>query len=202
MEEATLAFARNGYAATSLDGLAARLGIRKQTILYYFPSKRELLGAVIDETAEELTEAFERALARAGPGWARVEAVVRSAFRLAARRPEVLALVREASRLGPPATTRFTAAIEPLLGRATGFLEEEMVEGRLRRHDPRLVVLLAYSAVLVVTTEVDALRALGVEPTARSLVRRRAELLDFFRAALAPDCAHNGTCGGPTAGQK
>jgi hypothetical protein len=33
---------------------------------------------------------------------------------------------------------------------------------------------------------VEVLRALGVEPTSRSLVRRRAELLAFLRSALLP----------------
>ena len=43
-----------------------------------------------------------------GAGFDRVEAIVRSVFRLAARRPELLGLLREVSRLGPPASTRLT----------------------------------------------------------------------------------------------
>jgi hypothetical protein len=107
-------------------------------------------------------------------------------FRLAARRPEVVAVVREVSRLGPPASTRYMTSIEPLVQRATGFLREEMAAGNLRQHDPRLVLLLAYAAVVAMTTEVDALRALGMPPTPRSLLKRRNELLAFFRSALAP----------------
>ena len=59
-----------------------------------------LLEAVIDRSAVELSAALEASLATAGTGWARVEAVVRSVFRLAARRPELLGLVREMGRLG------------------------------------------------------------------------------------------------------
>ena len=55
--------ARRGYEATSLDALAAELGIRKQTILYYFPSKEALLDAVIDRSAAELAATLEDALA-------------------------------------------------------------------------------------------------------------------------------------------
>jgi TetR/AcrR family transcriptional regulator len=186
LDEALIAFAREGYGATSLDALAAELGVRKQTILYYFPSKEDLLNAVVDRSAAELAEAFERSLLRAGSGWDRVEAVVNSVFRLAARRPEVVAVVREVSRLGPPASTRYMALIEPLVERATAFLEEEMAAGHLRQHDARLVLLLAYAAVVAMTTEVDALRALGMPPTARSLLKRRGELLAFFHSALAP----------------
>lgn len=183
-EAALLSFATRGYEATSLDAVAGALGIRKQTILYWFPNKEALLDAVIDHSAGELTAALEHTLTRAGEGWARVEAVVKSVFRLAARRPELLGLLREMSRLGPPASSRLSDALDPLLGRATGFLEEEMEAGRMRRNDPRLVLLAAYSAVVGVATEVEVYRALGEEPTARSLVRRRNELLRFLRSAL------------------
>ena len=186
VQAALVSFATRGYEATSLDAIAAGLGIRKQTILYWFPSKEVLLEAVIDHRAAELSEALERTLARAGEGWDRVEALVRSVFRLAARRHELLGLLREMGRLGPPASSRLSEALDPLLARATGFLEEEMAAGRMRRNDARLVLLAAYSAVVGVATEVEVYRALGEEPTARSLVRRRNELLQFLRSALLP----------------
>lgn len=184
LDAALESFGTRGYEATSLDAVAGALGIRKQTILYWFPSKEALLDAVIDRSAAELAAGLERTLARAGEGWARVEAIVKSVFRLAARRPELLGLLRELSRLGPPASTRLSEALDPLLARATGFLEAEMAAGRMRRNDPRLVLLAAYSAVVGVATEVEVYRALGEEPTARSLVRRRNELLSFLRSAL------------------
>ncbi len=184
LHAALVSFATRGYEATSLDALAGGLEVRKQTILYWFPSKEALLDAVIDTSAAELTDTLEAALARAGGGWERIEAVVRSVFRLAARRPELLGLVREMGRLGPPAATRFTAALDPLVVRASGFLEAEMDAGHMRRHEPRLLLLAIYSTVIGMVTEVEVLRALGEEPSARSLVRRRAELLDLLRSAL------------------
>jgi AcrR family transcriptional regulator len=184
LDAALVSFGTRGYEATSLDAIAAQLGVRKQTILYHFPSKAELLDAVIDRTATELADTLERALAKAGPGWERVEAVVRSVFRLAARRPELLGLLREVGRLGPPAATRLSEAMGGLVARATGWLEAEMAAGNVRRQEPRLLLLSAYSAVIGVATEVEVLRALGIEPTARSLVRRRNELLQFLRSAL------------------
>jgi AcrR family transcriptional regulator len=187
LNAALVSFATRGYEATSLDALAGGLEVRKQTILYWFPSKEALLDAVIDSSTAELTDALESALARAGDGWKRIEAVVRSVFRLAARRPELLGLVREMGRLGPPAATRFTAALDPLVVRASGFLEAEMDAGHMRRHEPRLLLLAIYSTVIGMVTEVEVLRALGEEPTARSLVRRRAELLDLLRSALVTE---------------
>jgi AcrR family transcriptional regulator len=180
-------FGTKGYDATSLDQLAAELGVRKQTILYYFPTKADLLDAVVDQAATDLATALEDAVARAGPSFARVEAIVRSVFRLALRRPELLGLLREVSRLGPPTATRLTDALEPLVQSATGFLQDEMRAGRMRSCDARLLLLSVYSTVLGVATEVEVLRAVGIEPTLRSTAVRRRELLNFLRSALLVD---------------
>ena len=193
LDGALASFGTRGYEATSLDALAASLGLTKQAILYHFPSKEALLEAVIDRSAVELSATLEDALADAGQGWLRIEAIVRSVFRLAARRPELLGLVREVSRLGPPSATRLTTALDPLVARATEFLEAEMAAGTMRRQEPGLLLLNAYSTVIGVATEVEVLRALGYEPTLRSLVRRRGELLSFLRSALlvAPESNHS-----------
>ena len=172
LTEALASFGSRGYEATSLDQIAAELGIRKQTILYYYPSKAELLDAVIDHSS-------------AAP--ARVEAIIRSVFRLALRRPELLGLLREVSRLGPPAATRLTDNLDPLVTRAREFLETEMAAGNMRTTDARLVLLSTYSTVLGVATEVEVLRAVGIEPTLRSMVIRRRELLRFLHSALVAD---------------
>jgi hypothetical protein len=70
------------------------------------------------------------------------------------------------------------------MARASSFLETEMEAGGMRRNDTRLLLLGAYSSVIGAATEVEVLRGLGYEPTARSLVRRRADLLAWLRSAL------------------
>jgi AcrR family transcriptional regulator len=186
LDVALAAFAKRGFEATSLDALAGELGLRKQTILYWFESKDALLEAVIDRSAEELSEVLSGALASAEPGFGRVEAVVRSVFRLAGRRPELLGLLREVSRLGQPASGQLMGRLDPLIVRATSFLSNEMAAGTIRRQDPRLLLLSVYSTVVGAATEVDVLRGLGIEPSARSLAKRRQELLAFLASALAP----------------
>ncbi len=183
---AMTAFGTRGYEATSLDDLARQLGIRKQTILYWYPSKDALLAAVVDRCADEVTVRLVRGLDGAEDGFGRVEAMVRVMFRLAARHPAMLGFMREVTRLGPPSSTRLLARIEPLIERASGFLEVEMDAGRMQRHDPRLLLLAAYSMVTGMATEVEVLRAFGEEPTLPSLLHRRDELLSLLRAALEP----------------
>jgi len=177
-------FGTRGYDAVSLDAVAHQVDLSKQSILYWFPSKEALMGGVIAKTAQEITSIMQVALEGAGQGWSRVEAVVRAAFRVGARRPALLGILREVNRLGPPAATLMTEELAPLVKRATAFLEAEMDAGRMRRSDPNLLVLAIYSTVVGMVTEVEVSRALGEEPTARSLVRRRADALGLLRSAL------------------
>jgi AcrR family transcriptional regulator len=186
LDVAMVEFGTRGYEGTSLDDLAGRLGIRKQTILYWFPSKEVLLEAVVDRCADEVTSRLVAGLATAEPGFGRVEAMVKVMFRLAARHPAMLGFLREVTRLGPPSSTRLLDRLEPLVARAAGFLQDEMDAGRMRRHDPRLLLLAAYSMVTGMATEVEVLRAFGEEANLASLLRRRDELLNLLRAALEP----------------
>jgi AcrR family transcriptional regulator len=186
LDAAMVEFGTRGYEGTSLDDLAAVIGVRKQTILYWFPSKEELLGAVVDRCAAEVTRRLLGGLATAETGFDRVESMVRVMFRLAARHPAMLGFLREVTRLGPPSSTRLLDQLEPLIDRAAGFLDAEMDAGRMRRHDPRVLLLAAYSMVTGLATEVEVLRAFGEEPTLASLVHRRDQLLSLLRAALVP----------------
>jgi AcrR family transcriptional regulator len=187
LDAALGSFGTRGFEATSLDQIARELGIRKQTILYYYPSKPALLDAVIDRSAAEIAEVLEQTLVDADVGFARIEAIVRTVFRIAIRQPELLGLLREVSRLGAPAAGRLVDDFAPLVERATNFLDAEMVAGRFRSSDARLLLVSVYSTIVGVATEIEVLRAVGIEPTLRSTAIRRREVINFLRAALVPD---------------
>ncbi len=68
LDAALSAFADRGVEATSLDSLAAEIGVRKQTILYWFPSKEVLLLGVVDHAVAELGARLSEAAISARPG--------------------------------------------------------------------------------------------------------------------------------------
>jgi TetR/AcrR family transcriptional regulator len=186
LTSATDLFGRRGVEAVSLDAIATEVGVAKQTLLYWFPSKDELVAAVLADVAAQLTVAVTAAV-RAAPDdpLERVDAVVRAVFRPAVRRPALLGLVREVSRLKPDVAERLAAELAPLVDGATAYLEAEMEAGRLRRADPQLLAALCYATVTGIATEPEALRAVGWDATTAGLRRLRAELLAFLRAALS-----------------
>ena len=186
LDAALSSFGTIGYDGTSLDDLANGLGIRKQTILYHFVSKRGLLGAVVDRSAADLNAALLEVLDGEATDWERVEALVRSVFRVALEQPLLMGLLREVSRPGSPAAPRLKGAMGPLMDRAQAWMEREMDAGRMRRTDAQLVLISAYSTVVGLATEIEVLRAADLEPTMRTVATRRRELLRFLRASLDP----------------
>lgn len=186
LDTALDSFGMNGVDGTSLDYLARRLDLRKQSILYHFGSKEALFRAVVDEAATAFMNELDGVVADATDVWAQVEGTVRVVFRLAVRRPALLGLLREASRPGSEVATQLSGRLSGHIDAAQDSLETALQEGRVRGDDARLLLFSLYSTIVGVATEVEVLRAMGVEPSLRTLAERRSELLRFLEAALTP----------------
>lgn len=59
MEKAALLFARDGFAATSLSGLAEACGVSKSLIYHYYPSKEAILYDVMRGHMDDLLSAID-----------------------------------------------------------------------------------------------------------------------------------------------
>lgn len=186
LDTALESFGTRGVDGTSLDALARVLGLRKQSILYYFHSKNGLFQAVVDEAANEFIAELDDVV-ESGDVWDQVEGTVRVVFRLALQRPALLGLLREASRPGSMVAVQLTSRLSNHIEAAQHSLEIALKEGRVAGDNARLLLFSLYSTIMGVATEVEVLRAMGIEPSLRSLAERRAELLRFLSAALAPE---------------
>lgn len=184
LDAAVRLFGSEGYAATSLDELAADVGIRKQTLLYYFPSKDELFTAAALEAARAVYEALDGALQKHDPGGLdRLPVFIEAVSGLADERPEVFGLIREVARAGPPLSDRVAKALRPLVDSAVEWLEKGMADGVIRRQNARVALLNIYSAVIGHLTEGSVQRALLDADSRRCAT---GELVAFLRASLQP----------------
>ena len=92
---AVTVFNERGYEATSMDELAARLGVTKSAIYHHVPSKVELLRLALDRALDELSAVLTEPGAVTGPAIDRLEHVVRGSVRvLTAQLPFVTLLLR------------------------------------------------------------------------------------------------------------
>jgi TetR/AcrR family transcriptional regulator len=187
LQEAVRQFGRHGYEGTALEAVAGAAGVRKQTLLYYFPSKEALLEACVAEASQRVASALSEALEAETSNSRKAEAVIHTIFRLSEEWPEFPPFLREASRMGPEVVERFAAVLEPLRLRALGFLARGMHEGEIRRQDPALLLFTLYTAVVGSITEAGVLRAVVGEDRSRiALHRREREVIEIVRNALAP----------------
>jgi TetR/AcrR family transcriptional regulator len=187
VEEAIRQFGREGYQGASLDQIATAVGVRKQTLLYYFNSKDALLEACLTAAAERLASDIAAALEGKETYWDRAEAVIHAVFRLAEGWPEFPMFIREATRLGPQAFDRFSDVLDPLRKRAVDFLQIGMDDGQIRKQDPAFLLFTLYTAVVGSLTEASVLNAMvGPGKSRASLRRREKEVVGFVRAAMQP----------------
>jgi TetR/AcrR family transcriptional regulator len=187
VEEAIRGFGRDGFQGTSLEQIAQAVGVRKQTLLYYFPNKDALLEACLAAAGARVAEDITAALEGAEQPWDRAEAVIHAVYALAEQWPEFPMFIREAARLGPHAFDRFAGALEPLRRRAVDFLQAGMDAGHVRKQDPALLLFTLYTAVIGSLTEASVLSSfVGADDARSSLKKREAEVVAFIRASLAP----------------
>src|ERR687897_3429346 len=93
--EARRCFADNGYQGTSLNDIAAGVGIRRTSLLHHFHSKEAIYQAVCERALADWADCIDEAVSGpVGEGWNYVDQVLTAAVRWFAENPEFVRLVR------------------------------------------------------------------------------------------------------------
>jgi TetR/AcrR family transcriptional regulator len=190
LDEALHCFAERGYEGTSLNDIAAEVGIRRPSLLHHFASKEALYGDVFERLLSEWLERLDTAIASPQAGWAKAELVLRAGFDLFADTPDYVRIMRrEALDGGIHLGIDLSATLRPLFDKACSYFDDQMDQGTFRRHDSRHLLITGYGAILTYFSDapfIDGL--LDEEALTPNNIRDHCEhVVGFFRAALLTD---------------
>lgn len=187
LDEAVTCFAERGYDGTSLNDIAAGVGIRRPSLLHHFPSKESLYGDVFEQIMSDWLQRVDQAVAVPAEGWEKVELVLRAGFALFEDHPDYVRLMRrEALDGGIHLGIDLASVLKPLFEAAADHLDSQMDAGIFRRHDVRHLLITGYGAILTYFSDApfitDLLNTEALTPGA--IQEHRDSVIALFKAAL------------------
>ena len=189
LDAALSCFAHAGYSGTSLNDIAAEVGIRRPSLLHHFASKDLLYGEVFERLLSDWFARLTDAIESTATGWPKVEQVLRAGFGYFADNPSYVTLMRrEAIDGGSHLGIDLAAVLRPMFDQAADYFRREMDADVFRLHNPEQLLLTGYGALLSYFSDAPFLEGLlDQDPLAPAALERRSEhVIGFFRAALIP----------------
>lgn len=179
-------FTQRGYDAASVRAITRAAGANLGAITYHFGSKRALYGAVLAETLTPFAERVVAAASADGPPMGRLEAVLRTYFRIMGEHPEVPRMLLQELVVGREPPAEVIAVFRRVFGAVGAAIREGQAEGSIREGDPALMLMSLISQPVMTNVARQMLKMVaGVDPADPATRARVVEhAVAFARSGL------------------
>ena len=158
LEAAESIFAEKGYAAARLEDMAARVGIRRASIVYYFRDKRELYEAVLGDVFGDLAQRYQAVIGASESFPARMEAVIKAWVSFVGERPSIARiLLREAAEASGARRAEAARYVAPAIEAVTNLIREGQGQQLFRPIDPIHFIFAVVGATIFFVAATPAL---------------------------------------------
>jgi|SRR5262245_742216 len=181
LRAATSAFLAHGY-RSSVERIARRAGVAKQTVYHHFPSKDELFKEVARELSKHILVELEAQPHDLRAGLLRFACAYRKRVLGAQGLAMFRTVVPEVPRFPALARAMYAGGAGALVERLAAYLATGMSAGELRRDDPELAAEL-FLGMLVGHDRLKRLFAVNCEEKEE---RRAGRIVDCFLRAYQP----------------
>ena len=139
MNAAVRMFNERGFHATSLEDVAAELGISKPTIYHYLGNKDQVLLECISFGLEQLREAAEAARQQPGQGIDRLRSFLRRYSEITMGDFGRCVILTGEEALSEPSAVRFRSLKREIDSAMRALIDEGIADGSIAATDPKLL---------------------------------------------------------------
>jgi TetR/AcrR family transcriptional regulator len=165
LDAALQVFSAYGYRGATVDGIAAKAGMSKPNLLYYFRRKEDIYVAVLEKILADWLEPLKRLDARGDPV-GELAGYVKAKLRMARDNPEASRLFANEILHGAPMIRGFLSGpLKALVDEKAGVIRGWIAEGKLKPVDPRHLIFAIWATTQhYADFDVQVRAVLGGEP--------------------------------------
>ncbi|MBI4501762.1 MAG: TetR/AcrR family transcriptional regulator [Gemmatimonadetes bacterium] len=147
LHAARVAFRERGYHGTTLDDIAARLGVQKTALYHYFPDKETILYTCHWEALEEVEQILGQALQREASSAARLRYVIKEHVRVMTETLEGSPLTFETTALSPTHAAQVIQRRDRYENGVRALIEQGIAQGEFRRVNSKIAAFAIFGAI-------------------------------------------------------
>jgi AcrR family transcriptional regulator len=200
LDVAEALFARRGFSGVGMRELADQLGISKSTLFHHFRSKMQLYYRVLERVLTRIAEAVQPSLNSGAPATEKLDLWLNALIDALAAHPTTARILLrglfEDDDLpddGDPDAEAVNRLVESLIGGFQGLVHRGMEEGVFRTVSVPDTTQTVIGATVYHFASGELGEAVLGSPifSAEAVRRRRREVIDFVRNAMAAPAATN-----------